>query len=160
MWSASKTPAVHVSPVTVENGTPKVGPGVYSIPPKELDEILGILSGKRVLFITRNPEKLKEKGIPYIWVTKIPVKEGIDPRNLHVLLHEISNELDEETAIVIDAMEYLILENDFRSVMKFLTTLKDIALQKNATVLVILDKNTLEKKEIALITEEFQWIEI
>ncbi|HIP88806.1 MAG TPA: DUF835 domain-containing protein [Thermococcus paralvinellae] len=52
-----------------------------------------------------------------------------------------------KSLIVIDGLEYLILENGFTPVMKFLSTLRDYALLYGATVILVGDDSFLDEKE-------------
>ncbi|CAI1493819.1 conserved protein of unknown function [Thermococcus nautili] len=158
MWSASSPLRESVTPKKLGtlNGEPRIQRGAYLVYASTLKDVLDIVRGRKVLFVTRHPELLQGSNLPYIWVSKILSRYSVNPTNLHILLHEISKSVDRNTVIVLDALEYLILENGFKSVMKFLTTLKDIVIEKNATLLLVVEKNALDEKERAMLESEFQ----
>jgi hypothetical protein len=158
VWLSSRPAQLSVKPKHIEkkNGVPQIQSGAYLLYEIEPEEILSMASGKRVLFVTRRPERLRELRLPYIWVTNVSCQNCIAPTNLHILLHEIKNHMEKDTVIILDVVEYLVLENGFASVMKFLTTLRDIALKRNSTLILVMGKASLEKRERAIIEGEFQ----
>ena len=67
----------------------------------------------------------------------------------------------EDTAKVIlfEGLEYMIMENGFESMFKFLTTLKDYALLHKSTVIIPIEKEILTQKEFTLLKREFPVLE-
>lgn len=93
-----------------------------------------------------------------IWLSKIEnVRNVVNPRNLEYLNHLIVQFMKEEGEkfVFLDGLEYLILENGFERVFKFLTTLKDYSLLNNTMIVIEVSSDTLDKKEVALLTREF-----
>ncbi|CUX77781.1 hypothetical protein CHITON_1002 [Thermococcus chitonophagus] len=58
--------------------------------------------------------------------------------------------------IIIDGIEYLVIENGFERVFKWLTVIHDIARTTNTLVLVPIKKEALKEREIALLKREFR----
>ncbi len=114
--------------------------------------------GAKVLAVTRNPDPLRNTGVPYIWMTKLNVKEGVLPTRLAPLLQYIVDRADGNTVVLVDCVEYLIIENGFKAVFKFLTTLKDYLSTKGATLILIVNRKTMDKRELTLLEKEFKWL--
>ncbi|MDI3476357.1 MAG: hypothetical protein PWQ79_2296 [Thermococcaceae archaeon] len=150
---------VKIEPSKALKGTPLLQDGAYLLSNPDVERAMHLSSGKKVIALTRNPEPFRKRGLPYLWLTKVPGENAIDPLRLPAILHKLIENADRETVVIIDGLEYLILENGFESVLKFLTTLKDSLLLKGATLLLVLDPNTLEPHQAALLKKEFKSIE-
>jgi len=89
----------------------------------------------------------------WFWITKLSGERTISPTNLARMMDtavkfmKSSSEIGKKSLIVIDGLEYLILENGFTPVMKFLSTLRDYALLYGATVILVGDDSFLDEKE-------------
>lgn len=117
-----------------------------------------VVSRKHPEFIKKN---LNITKIPILWITKVDSNMSIYPTRLPYFLHilvEFINKEDKEKAILIDGFEYLVIENGFNSVFKFLTTLKDHAILNNSVVVVPISKDVHTEKEISLLKREFNFI--
>ncbi|MCD6559039.1 MAG: DUF835 domain-containing protein [Palaeococcus sp.] len=128
---------------------------------------LKFLSGRAGLIISRVPPKviqreLKLKKTPVIWITKMEGENTIHPSRLPYLLEMLIGFMRrEDTAKVIlfEGLEYMIMENGFESMFKFLTTLKDYALLHKSTVIIPIEKEILTQKEFTLLKREFPVLE-
>jgi len=114
------------------------------------------------LAVTRDPpemfrEKLGLTVTPVIWVSKVPNEAAVEPTRLPYLLEKLKAFLqsaDIDKVILLDCVEYLMIENGNQAVFKFLTNLKDLALLNRGILLVPVDKNALDKKTLGLLTSE------
>jgi len=109
-----------------------------------------------VLVITRSPWRYEGLGnVRTIWVT--PVGEGgISPTRLHVLLEAAVEFMrGGGRLIVVDCFEVLMLYNDFSAVFRFLSTMKDYAVSSGSALLLLVDRDALEEKELRLLEREF-----
>ncbi|WP_157726709.1 DUF835 domain-containing protein [Thermococcus sp. P6] len=158
MVGIKKEITAHVKPEVVLNGTSGVETGAYLIKPLPLQRILGLIPGKRVLAITRDPQPYEEAGVPHIWLTNMDHPRAISPTSLAPLLHAVKNSADDNTFVILDGLHYLIVQNGFESTLKFLLSLKDILLQKGAGIMLIVDPGTLEKRQLAILEREFKWM--
>ncbi len=146
-------------PRTVGNGDPTVLRGSYLYDETNgVENLLLRLGGKKVLAVTRKPDLLKEKDVPYVWITKLNVDNGVPPTKLAPLLQYIVDKADGDTVVLIDCVEYLIIENEFKAAFKFMTTLKDHLSAKGATLILIINRKTIDKRELALLEKEFRWL--
>ena len=114
--------------------------------------------------VTRDPpeifrEKLGLKIIPVMWISKVQHEEAIDPTRLPYILDYLKRFLESaeiDKAILIDCIEYLILENGESAVLKFITKLKDFTTLNRGILLVHLDKEVLDEKTYAMLTSELR----
>ncbi|ASJ07628.1 hypothetical protein A3L08_02850 [Thermococcus pacificus] len=151
---------VAVEPSKVLKGTPSLEKGAYLADTTDIDSILKLLAGKRVIALTRTPGIFKERGIPYLWLSKVEGENSIDPRRLPAILHHLISTADENTAVIIDGVEYLILENGFENVLKFLTALKDHLLLKGALLIVVVSPEALDSRQFSHLRREFEELDV
>ena len=146
-------------PASGSNGN-SVRPGGYVFTGdwKELLDFLSSVSFP-VLVFTRNPQRYRDlEHVETAWITQAS-DEGISPTRLHVLLDMAVNFLrDGGRLIVVDCVEVLVIYNDFPSVFRFLTTLKDYVVSADASLLLHLDENSLEARQLRLLLREFEKI--
>jgi two-component system cell cycle response regulator len=119
-----------------------------------------VKSGKPGLCITRmNPDKIRSMyGIaktPIVWLTKnkIAGQQSIDSTELfriHPTIADFVNKV-EDGVVLMDGLEYLILDNDFLSVVKLLEQTNDTIMASSSRMVLQLDPDILEKKEFHLL---------
>ncbi|AMQ18672.1 DUF835 domain-containing protein [Thermococcus peptonophilus] len=113
-----------------------------------------------VLAITRSPDfysGLNRENVSVIWVTQSG--KGVAPTALHVLQGVIIDFVrgNPGSVVIIDCLEYLMLYNDFKSVFKFLSALKDyVVIQHGSGLIVFVDEEVLTRQEKALLLKEFE----
>lgn len=146
---------IRVVPTKIQNGNPTLPAGAYIFTNPDISNVLNLVGGKKVIALTRNPEPFEKRGLSYIWLSKVPGENAIDPLRLPAILHKLIESADKDTAVIIDGIEYLVLENGFNSVVKFLTTLKDNLLLKEATLIVLVEPEALEPSQLAILRREF-----
>lgn len=130
---------------------------------KKWELFLTLLNGRKGFVISREPSslvkrRLGSKEVPVLWLTKVEGGNSIHPSRLPYLLQTLVDFMREDDApklVLLDCFEYLVLENGFKPVFKFLTSLKDYALLNNAVILLPLFKNALDEREYALLNREF-----
>lgn len=151
-----KTEIRAIKPRVIAEGQPILKPGAYVTTKASLSEILSLLQGKRLLAITRHPRQYEKHGIPYIWVSNAPSETAIRPTELAPLLHKVLSSAGEDTFILLDGVEYLILNNGFEPVMKFLLNLKDNLIARNAGIVISVDPKALDEKYVNMLMREFE----
>jgi two-component system cell cycle response regulator len=119
-----------------------------------------VKSGKPGLCITRmNPDKIRNTyGIaktPIVWLTKnkIAGQQSIDSTELfriHPTIADFVNKV-QDGVVLMDGLEYLILDNDFLSVVKLLEQTNDTIMASSSRMVLQLDPDILEKKEFHLL---------
>lgn len=142
-----------------------IKPGVYLCTAPNCHEIVRrLLEGRAGLIISRHPPEtirlaLNLEKTPVLWLSTAPGERTISPTRLEYLLHTIVEFIRKSSAqklILLEGLEYLILENGFVPVFKFMTTLKDYAIIHNAIVIVPIDEKSLENRQIRLLKREFE----
>lgn len=118
--------------------------------------------GMDALYITRsNPKTLKEdqrfKGCDFIWLTSVQSKDGVNSvggvQDLSIL---VGNRLEKypKSIILLDGLEYLISNNNFPLVLKLIQQLRDKVSTTDSILIMPLDPDTLDERQMALICVE------
>ncbi|MCD6559845.1 MAG: DUF835 domain-containing protein [Palaeococcus sp.] len=113
------------------------------------------------------PEVLRNKldigeDVKIWWLTKAEREDAIHPTRLPFMTYNIVEFINKENHkrfVLLDGIEYLILENGFESIYKFLTSLKDYAILYDAVILVPIDPDAYDLKEYNLLLREFEVLE-
>jgi hypothetical protein len=119
------------------------------------------------LAVSRDPpevfrKRLGLKIIPVLCVSKVPHDEAVSPTRLSYLLDRLRRFLesaDMDKVVFIDCIEYLILENGEEPVIKFLTTLKDIAVLNRGIIIATLDREALDERIFNILSAELSPVE-
>ncbi|ABE51778.1 DUF835 domain-containing protein [Methanococcoides burtonii] len=115
-----------------------------------------VKQGRPGLCITReNPAKIRSKynitKTPIIWLTKTKTSEypSIDPTELFKLHPTIENFIKKvnDGIVLIDGLEYLILENDLKSVIKFMEQTNDTIMVSDSRLILQIDPLIFDTKD-------------
>ena len=143
----------------------------YLIEGKKSDEAYRLLlqeiaRGAQALVISRtHPDIVREQyGLvktPLIWLASQPGPERMDPTSLSMLQHTVTEfaKRGDDTLIFLDGLEYLITNNPMDKVLKLIYALKDELLLSSSRLMVPLDPEVLEEKDLALFEREFEVID-
>ena len=123
--------------------------------------------GREGMVISRVfPERLGQKyqleGSTFLWLTYEKTENSIDPSDLEkleFLIHEFVS-LHKGAAILLDGIEYLVLQNTFESTLKFLQSLNDQIILNGAALIMPLDPTSLDKKELSLLERELDTYQV
>ncbi len=152
----------------VEMGTDNkssLAPGLYLVTPKNALKVLKkFLPGRAAVIISRQHPNFFKKTLglertPAVWLTRVNVEDSIHPRKLEQLTHMLVQFMrtgEPEKLIYIDGLEYLILENGFVPVFKFLSHIRDYSLLNNTVTIVVFEPDLLEKRETEFLRREFK----
>jgi ribosomal protein S27E len=119
---------------------------------------------------TTFPDKLKKEfeiaeGDLY-WLSDTvtdPAIKTIDPKRLDFeMMRAVSNFFKDTPrgVLMIDGIEYLIVENGFDRVLRFVKKINDLASVNDATIFVSLTPSSLGKDEFAMLRKEFDKVQI
>jgi len=99
-----------------------------------LNEILSKNSEREKILITRRaPFELKGKNVYQIWLTKVPHPNAVSPSQLHVIEQIVWDRLNEKRSdVVLDAIEYLMIENGVEPTLRFVSRLRDMTIMKKS----------------------------
>jgi hypothetical protein len=117
-----------------------------------------ITGGSKGLLITRVfPARIKKQynlgQTPVLWLSRTQAGKAINPTNLGVLLEEARDFISEnkKTLLLLDGLEYLIIENDFERVLKFINSLEDEIALHNSRLVVSVNPKVLDAEKKALL---------
>jgi hypothetical protein len=133
----------------------------------------GLLSkGSKGLCISRtHPDVLRQKygfDADIVWLTKtetVPAKgasaaEFVSPNNLARLASHVRDFLSgtKNGAIIIEGLEYLTTQNDFRSVLKFIQLINEQVVLDKGYLIMPVDGATMDAREFSLIEREMSQV--
>ncbi|MDD1767980.1 MAG: class I tRNA ligase family protein [Methanomassiliicoccales archaeon] len=114
--------------------------------------------------VTRNyPLKIKAKhnigDTPVIWLSNVGKENTLRPKDLEKLSVSLEQfitaaEPGKGSIVLLDGLEYLITNNNFLTVLRFVQSLRDQIAIKNAILLMALNPSTLEPHELNLLEKE------
>ncbi|WP_457751944.1 DUF835 domain-containing protein [Thermococcus sp.] len=143
-------------------GKSRLNPGAFLLITESCD-LLSLLKGLEspTLLITRNPHEYNDlpDNVSVVWITP-SAEKGIPPTKLHVLLEGAVKFLREGgRVVIIDCVETLLIYNEFKSVFRFLTALKDNVVSSGGTLVLVVGKDTMERRELNVLMREFLLVE-
>jgi multisubunit Na+/H+ antiporter MnhC subunit len=117
------------------------------------------------LCITRTfPEMVRKKYLlektPFLWLSNIESGDGIDPQDLGKMKHIITEFMSasHDTVILLDGLEYLLVEVGFERLIKALHGIVDIAVTHGGMLIVSLDPEAFNNQEISFVKRELEEI--
>ncbi|WP_238981982.1 DUF835 domain-containing protein [Thermococcus sp. 2319x1] len=133
--------------------------GAYIYPSLDVDYLITeVLGNREIIAVARNPHLFEKYEIPLLWLSKVEKENAVSPTHLEKILHWAVTTITNEHALIFDGVEYLILENGFEPVFRFLVNLKDQILLKNSVLVLVVDERALEEKHAFLLQREFKKI--
>ncbi|QLH75218.1 MAG: DUF835 domain-containing protein [Methanomassiliicoccales archaeon] len=120
--------------------------------------------GRRGMIIAREyPEKIKKKygidHIPFLWLSfEREKKYTREPTNIPLIYSEVKNFLDTtpKAIVLLSGIEYLISQNNFVKVLKFVQLLNENVSTTDGILLLPISPNTMNQKEVALLERELK----
>lgn len=145
----------------------------YLVAGEKPDLAFGIFSnaikgGASGLCVTRTyPDEVSEEydvgDAPILWLSRDSRRANISPTNLGAIILEaqrfLKKEEGKETIVMLDGIEYLIVQNDFSKVIKFVQTLKDTISIGRSKLLIPFNLAALEESRRALLTRDLELLE-
>jgi two-component system cell cycle response regulator len=123
-----------------------------------------------LLFVRAHPEHLKEKynlgEMNIIWLSssKLPEYTSVAPHEISrittILVKFITSKEEGKRVILFDNIEYLIIQNEFRTILRMLHLIRDKIMIHPVVFLMSIDPNSLETKELSLIERECEVIDV
>ncbi len=109
-----------------------------------------------------HPKRVKRKyGLkktPILWLSTIETEDSVDPKDLAKITHLLHEFLKRATnsVILLEGIEYLIIQNNFEKVIKALHSLNDYITIASSRLLVPISPKTLSEKELSILEKEFR----
>jgi hypothetical protein len=118
------------------------------------------------MVITReHPNRLKQthefEASRILWLTRRVGEDHIDPTELTRLSMTISKFIEgtKKSVVLVEGLEYLITQNDFETVLRFVNHLHDFVLAHDCAVIIVLDPRVLSTRELALLERSARVVE-
>ena len=109
-----------------------------------------------------HPKKVRHKyGLkktPIMWLSTIGTEDAIDPKDLAKINHILNEFLKraEDSVILLEGVEYLIIQNSFDKVIKALHSLNDYITIFGSRLLIPVNPKTLDERELSILEKEFR----
>jgi len=161
-------PASRVVPTT-----PRVNmePGAsYLLPADKPDMAFRILAkelrkGAPGLVITRlHPEEVRARfhvgKCPVHWLSRAFTRDSLSPTNLGGVAGEIEGFVEKESnaVVLLDGIEYLIVQNDLQKVVRFVSTVRDSVAMHKARMVIPFNLLSVDETGRALLTRDLHMI--
>ncbi len=122
---------------------------------------------ERGMIISRQfPDRIRQRynveDSTFLWLSREKTEESIDPSDLEkleFLVHEFVS-IQEKSLVLLDGIEYIILQNSFENTLKFLQSLNDQIILNKATLIIPLNPEALNKKELSLLERELEILQV
>lgn len=118
------------------------------------------------LCVTRQfPDKVKEifdlKDTRVLWLSHTPGKDHHNPTSIGTLATIISSFIEryKKCVVLMDGLEYLVINNGFQQVLRFVEHINEQVMQSRSTILIPISPSAFSEKELALIERNVQVIE-
>ena len=151
---------VHVEPSTiylVKEDRPRIAFGMFG------EAIAGGAAG---MLVTReHPDRLGElytfKAETVLWLTRRAGKDHIDPTELSLLSLLIGKfvEARGKSVVLVEGVEYLITQNDFETVLRFVNHMHEFVSVHDCSVIFVVDPRVLSTRELALLERSARIVE-
>ncbi|QLH75485.1 MAG: DUF835 domain-containing protein [Methanomassiliicoccales archaeon] len=98
---------------------------------------------------------------PIIWLTNQLGKVYINPTNIGILGETITRFIEKsgDSVVLLDGIEFLIVNNDFERVLRMLHNITDAAMENRSRLIISIDPRTLHTKEMALLERNMEIID-
>jgi len=116
--------------------------------------------GYKGFCITRNyPLKIKSRydlgDTPVVWLSNVGKEDSLRPKDLEKLSYSLEQFLAQGQGVVLlDGLEYLITNNNFLTVLRFVQSLRDQVAINNSIMMMVLNPSTLDANELNLLEKE------
>ncbi len=93
------------------------------------------------------------KEIRVVWLSTTLGRDYVDPHNLNSLSNLVANFVSDgsRAVILLDGLEYLMINNDFPRILHFLEFLNEQVAMKRATLILSVDERVFDSKQLAYI---------
>jgi len=122
-----------------------------------------LAKGDQGLCITRDfPNKVRNTynltTTPVLWLSNAEQEFAVEPVQLGKLYHKIEDFLKkaDRATVMITGLEYLIVQNNYHSALKFLQLVRDQIAIYNSILIATISPSTLSEKDLKLIEREME----
>ncbi len=125
-----------------------------------------IAEGSPGLCVTRQfPEKVRDAfelgETRILWLSHTPGKDHHNPTSIGTLATVISSFIEryKKCIVLIDGLEYLVINNGFQQVLRFVEHINEQVMQSKSTVLIPISPNAFSEQELALLERNVETID-
>ncbi len=117
-------------------------------------------AGLKGLLVTRQfPKKVMNKygfkDVSLIWLSNVDKENAVRPKNLEKFSLNLERFLNEEQGVILlSGIDYLITNNDFRTVLHLIQSLKDQVAIKESIMIIPVSEKTLDQHQIDMLENE------
>ncbi|WP_297467678.1 DUF835 domain-containing protein [Thermococcus sp.] len=116
-----------------------------------LPAVLRAIPDRKVLITRKMPGEVPDSNIVHIWVTRVRHPQAVEPTNLYVIEQRVWDSLSNGAkSVILDAFEYLLLENGLERTLRFVGKLRDMALLSNSNFYVTVSEG-VDKRVLAML---------
>ena len=118
-----------------------------------------------MLVVREHPNRLKQlykfEAAKILWLTRRVGVDHIDPTELSLLNLDITKFVQgmPKTVVLLEGLEYIITQNDFETVLRFVNHLHDFVLAHDCAVIIAIDPRVLSTRELALMERSARIVE-
>ncbi|MCK7579513.1 MAG: DUF835 domain-containing protein [Chromatiales bacterium] len=96
---------------------------------------------------------------PIVWLSNVGKEDSLRPKDLEKLNYSLEQFLTQGKGVVLlDGLEYLITNNNFLTVLRFVQSLRDQVAINNSIMMMVLNPSTLDANELNLLEKEVDGI--
>jgi len=141
--------------------------GSYLVTEKVLDRGMDVFkdllqAGYKGMAISRTPQEeitgQVGEEVDVIWLSEKKKGKGAMPPQLNLLEKAIEDFISRKSVVLLDRLDYLVVQNGFNEVLKFIQELTEMAYMAKAVLLVVIDPGTLAGQEFSLLDKELKKI--
>ncbi|MGD0057245.1 MAG: DUF835 domain-containing protein [Methanomassiliicoccales archaeon] len=117
-----------------------------------------VKAGSTVLCVTRlHPDQLKEDfGISkeeVLWLSNSVGVRNVNPQNVGILTDSLIRffENSPKAVIILDGLEYLVMQNDFDKVLRFVNYIYEAVSMNRGTLVTTIDPRAFSTRELAFL---------
>ncbi len=120
---------------------------------------------KGMLVAREHPNRLRHshdfEAEKLLWLTRRAGVDHIDPTELSLLNLKITKFVESmnKAVVLIEGVEYMITQNDFESVLRFVNHMHDFVLTHDCAVILVIDARVLSTRELALLERATKIVE-
>ncbi len=161
-------PVIHAVPgehFPIEKGS------IYLVKEKRPNIAFGMFNeavshgAKGMLVVREHPNRLKQQhefnAAKILWLTRRAGMDHIDPQRLSLLSLEISRFVEgaPRSVVLLEGIEYIITQNDFEAVLRFVNHLHDFVFAFDCAIVIVIDPRVLSTRELALLERSAKIVE-
>ncbi len=120
---------------------------------------------KGMLVVREHPDRLRQviqfQAEKILWLTRRAGKDYVDPTELSLVTLLITKfvETHKKAVVMIEGLEYMITQNDFETVLRFVNHLHDFVLAYDCAIMLVIDPRVLNIRELALMERSAKVVE-